>query len=248
MARNFLALGLCFAAALLVALPVAHGEVIITPHGTPFLVVDTHLYTAPIDSPSYFQALFPDHFPTRIQHGPPYDHEFADGLALTGYPEKTVFSVAEFTDPNAVHFGFVLVPGSNAPIGSSRDFDSGPIMPNDIFPIAYAGDVYRNGVPFELGAWGGNLNPATGYDGASHFVGDLWENSAFAPPGLTSLVGNYEYRITLRDVNDFGYDIVAKFQVVPEPGALTLFGLGAMVLGGCAWRRRKVAVREGSLA
>ena len=160
-------------------------------------------------------------------------------LAIAGYPEKEVFSVEEFTGPNAVHFGFVVVPGTNAPNGSSLDFDSGPIMPNAIFPIAYGGDVYLNGALYEQNAWRSSVPAADGFDGRSHFLLDLWENSEFAPPGLGSLVGDYEYRITLRDVNNFGYDVVAKFQVVPEPGTLTLFGLGAITLVGCVWWRRK---------
>jgi hypothetical protein len=242
MTRNFLALGLCFAAALLMAQPAARGEVIVTPVGTPiFEVVDTHIYTAPTDRAS-FEALFPNHFPTRIAHGPPYDQEFTEGLAITGYAEKEVFTVEDFTSPNAVHFGFVLVPGSNAPQGSSFDFANGPIISNGILPIAVRGDVYLNGALFEQNAFGFNLPPDSRFDGDSHFVVDLWENSAFAPPGLSSLIGDYEYRVTLRDASGVnGFDAVAKFQVVPEPGALTLFGLGAIAVVGCVWRRKTLA-------
>ena len=210
----------------------ARGEVTITPVGTPYLVVDTHLYTAPAInlSPALFPD-FPNHFPTRLQHAPPYDQEFADALAIAGYAEKEVFSVEEFSSPNAVHFGFVVVPGTNAPNGSSLDFDSGPIIPNDIFPIAYGGDVYLNGALYEQNAWGNSVPALDGFDGRSHFLVDLWENSEFAPPGLGSLVGDYEYRITLRDVNNFGYDIVATFQVVPEPGTSDSVRLGGNRLG-----------------
>ncbi len=214
--RTFLALGLCFSADLLVARPAARGDAMVHPVGTPiFDVVDTHLYTAPTDRQS-FEALFPNHFPTRIPHGPPYDQEFTEGLAITGYPEKEVFTVEDFTSPKAVHFGFVLVPGANAPQGSSVDFANGPIIPNGILPIAVRGDVYLNGAIFEENAFSLSLPPMSGYDGDSHFVVEVWENSAFAPPGLASLIGDYEYRLTLRDASGVnGYDAVAKFQVVP---------------------------------
>jgi hypothetical protein len=241
MTRTFLPLGLSLAAAILVAQPAARGDVTVTSIGTPvFELVDTHLYAAPTDS---FPSLFPNHFPTRIIHAPPYDQEFADGLALAGYPDKEVFSVEEFTSPSAVHFGYVLVPNGNAPTGSSFDYVSGPIIPNDIFPIAAAGDVYRNGAVFEQNAFNLSLTSAAGFDGRSHFIVEHWENSDFAPPGLDSLVGDYEYRLALRDVNNNGFDVVAHFQVVPEPITLSPFALGAIVLAGCAWRRRKQASR-----
>lgn len=241
MARNFLALGLSIAA-LLLAQPTARGGVVVNPIGTPsFLVVDTHLFTASTNS---FPDLFPNHFP-RISHGPPYDQEFADGLARTGYPEKDVFSVEEFSSPNAVHLGFVLVPGSIAPDGSSFDFANGPIIPNNILPITIQGDVYRNGAFYEQNAFSLRLTPAIDFDGRSHFLVEVWENSDFAPPGLASLVGDYEYRLAMRDVSgNNGFDVVASFRVVPEPGTLTLGLLGGIVLGGYAWRRRKLVARE----
>ena len=70
---------LAIAAALLIGHSAAHGGVMVHTVGAPvFAVVDTHLFAAPTD---IFPSLFPDHFPTRLQHGPGYDHEFADGLA-----------------------------------------------------------------------------------------------------------------------------------------------------------------------
>ena len=238
LARTFLAIGFGIAAALLVGQSAARGGVIAHTVGAPvFAVVDTHLFAAPTD---VFPSLFPNHFPTRLQHGPGYDHEFADGLAITGYQDKELFTIAEFMDPSAVHFGFVVVPNSSAPSGSTFDFNSGPIIPNNILSIAVRGDVFLNGVLFEQNAFGLNLTPASGFDGRSHFIVDLYENSAFAPPGLGSLVGDYEYRVTMRDVDGNGFDLTANFKVVPEPIALTQFGLlGASVLAHCAWRRRR---------
>ena len=239
LARTFLVVGFGIAAVLLIGHSAAQGGVLVHTVGSPvFAVVDTHIFAAPTD---VFPSLFPNHFPTRLQHGPGYDHEFADGLANNGYQDKDVFTVAEFTDPSAVHLGFVVVPNSSAPSGSSFDFNNGPIIPNNILSIAVRGDVFLNGVLFEQDAFGLNLIPASGFDGRSHFIVDLYENSLFAPPGLGSLVGDYEYRVTMRDLGGNGYDLVANFNVtVPEPIALTQFGLlGASVLAHCAWRRRR---------
>ena len=146
----------------------SRGAVTVTTVGTPvYQVVDSHLYAAPTDS---FPSLFPNHFPTRIVHGPPYDQEYSDGLTLTGYPQKEVYNVAEFTDPSAVHLGYVLVPNSTAPPGSTFDYASGPIIPNDIFPITIQGDVYLNGALYEQNAFNISLPAQAGFDGRSHFL------------------------------------------------------------------------------
>ena len=89
-----------------------------------------------------------------------------------------MFGVSDFTDPSAVHIGYVLVPNAAAPTGSSPDYANGPILPN---PIAIKGDVFLNGAPFELSAFGLTPAPAPEIDGASHYVVDNWENSLFAP-------------------------------------------------------------------
>jgi hypothetical protein len=126
-----------------------NGDIVVTKVGTPgYDVVDSHLFTAPTQG--YFEALFPKHFP-RVPHSGPYDQEFTEGLAATGYQEKEVFSVDDFTDPNAVHLGWILVPNANAVTGSSFDFASGPIIPLATQPFRIGGDVFLNGDPFELG-------------------------------------------------------------------------------------------------
>jgi hypothetical protein len=243
MKKNHLCLFSVVVGALLSVGPaVARGEVTVTPVGTPvFQLVDSHLYAAPTDS---FPSVFPNHFPTRIVHAPPYDQEYANGLANTGYADKEVFSVSEFTSPSAVHLGYALVPQANAPTGATQDYASGPIIPNDILPITVQGDVFLNGAVYEQGAFGSSLPSIEGFDGRSHFVVESWENSDYAPPGLGSLVGDYEYRLTVRDGNNNGFDVLGQFEVVPEPMTLAPLALGVIALTGCARRRRKLVVRK----
>ncbi len=203
-----------------------HAGIVITPIGSAgFSVVDSHIYAAPTNS---FPGLFPDHFPVRLPHSG-YDGEYAAGLAAQGYHQGDVFSVAEITDPSAIHLGFVVVPAASAPTGSSFDFNSGPILPNASLPIVVQGDVYHNGVLFEAGpgAFFLRLTGDANFDGRSHFIVNLWENSLYARPGLVDLSGDYEYRVSLRDTGGVGYDITASFRVqaVPEPGTLAQFGL-----------------------
>lgn len=220
----------------------AHAEVSVTTVGAPtFDVVDLHLYTAPTDGPS-FQALYPEHFPTRAPHIG-YDHELADGLAITGYPEKEVFTIADFTDPNAIHLGYLVAAKSDAPTGTSLDPD-GPIISNSLFPITANGDVFLNGELFEAstGAFVNSSPGLDGFDGRSHFIFGHWDNNTFARPDLDSMVGDYEYRIAVRDANSNGYDISARFSIVPEPGALVHLGLATALIFAMQVRARRKTV------
>jgi hypothetical protein len=215
----------------------AQAAIVITAVGTPkFDIVDAHLFTAP--TATYFPAIVPNHQPTRVVHSG-YATELSTGLANAGFQEKTVFTESDFSAPNAVMLGFVMTPNALAPNGSSFDFANGPILSvADGLPSG-SGDVYLNGNPYELGAFGIGVG-ADVFDGLSHIVGAVWENSAFAPPGLTSLIGDYEYRLTIRDGSNNGYNVLGSFSVaaVPEPSSM-LGLLGATTM--FALRRRRLA-------
>ena len=143
--------------------------------------------------------------------------------------------------PNAVYFAYMMLPDPGV-TGSSRDFASGPVIPNSLFPISRNVDVYRNAVLVDgLAGVDGQFNVRGGdapFDGTSHRanvtnVYHPWDDDLTA-----GVLGDYELRQQLRDVQGNGWDMVASFQVVPEPSAgFTLFGLsGASLL---AWRRKR---------
>ncbi|MEZ6116148.1 MAG: hypothetical protein R3C28_06185 [Pirellulaceae bacterium] len=204
-----------------------HSEITVQKVGDPiFDVVDTHLFSAPTD---VFPALFPDHFP-RAPHVD-FATEFTRGLEQNGIADQNLFQIADFTAPSAVHLGYVIVPGVDAPQGVTQDGDSFGIIPNAILPISISGDVFRNGVLFEQNAFGLNLPPIDGLDGRSHFVVENWENSDFAPPGLPTLAGDYQYVLKIRDTANAGVDMVGTFSVVPEPSNMSLMVPILCILG-----------------
>lgn len=245
---KWLSVSLCAAAALLADLAGARAQVTITSVGNPlYQIVDARLFAAPQGSPDNFSlfnqtvaAVLPNHFP-RVPHAGPYDQEISEGLVRAGFADRTsnpLFDVSEFAGPTGVFFGLVRVPGPNAPIGSSFDFASGPIIPNSAFPIITRGDVFRNGEIVEANAFGpATSNPAVGFDGNSHNISVFAENGLFLPT-VTDLTGDYEYRISYRDTAGVGYDVSARFQVVPEPSVGALVAVGLLPLVGVVARRR----------
>lgn len=235
----------------------AGAQVTVTPVGTPaYQIVDTRLFAAPQGFDPNFEPftatieqIFPNHFPVRVPHAGPYDTELSEGLARAGFADRTanpLFDVSEFTAPSGVFFGLMRVPVPNAPIGSSPDFASGPIVPNAAFPLIVRGDVFRNGAIFDANAFVSTSNPVAGFDGSSHNLNLFAENGSFVPAG-TDLTGDYEYRLTYRDVatGTTGYNVSARFRVaqgviaIPEPGTSTLVAVGLLTLLASAAARRR---------
>jgi hypothetical protein len=244
---------LCLASVLALAAiyPVAAAEVTLTPIGTPdWKPVDLHLFSAPIGSGASGYAEFyatlaailpePNHVSDPVfgilpgtPHLGPYDQEIGSGVSGLGFAEKTIFSGREFSNGLGIHLAFMLVPTAGSPTGSSADFSSGPIIPNNLIPIHSIASTYRDGVLFSTPGEFDTKLP-TGVEGYSHIPNFYADNLDFA---LTTggVVGSYEYRLELTDAAGEGWNIVAPFQVVPEPGSLVLLGIG--VIGLAAYGR-----------
>ena len=70
----------------------------------------------------------------------------AEAAELAGYVSQSVFRPDQVSlNPNAIYFAFMLVPDPGI-TGSSRDFASGPVIPNSLFPLANNVDVWLDEV------------------------------------------------------------------------------------------------------
>lgn len=216
---------------------------------------DFQLFTAPA-------APFPDAFFHTIDqllplegpgaavytpHPGPYDHELSTNAAAAGFVNQSVFPKSAITnDPNAVYFMIMMLPDPGV-TGSSRDFASGPVIPNSLFPMTTKAEMWLNGSLVET-LQDGTFNIRAGdvpFDGASHrapsqAVWYPWANDPNAGP-----LGSHELRWSIRDVQGNGWDMVAPFQVVPEPTSLAVATVGAV--GLLAVHRRRVRSRARSL-
>jgi len=218
--------------------------------------VDFHLFTAPANATPQDLAFFVDtvrsvfpaphylltnHIIPIPPSAPPYDTEIGDRIAALGYPEKAVFSPADFAGtPNGVYLTYMIIPQPGT-TGSSPDFSSGPIIPESLFPLETSEQTFRNGLPFDqdgtvqipkLSDFGFAV------DGSSHRP-EIWEDDfTFAPPGLSAIAGEYVYHVTLRDASGNGYDVDAEFQVAtPEPSSAMIFSTGGVLLIAYGWQR-----------
>jgi hypothetical protein len=169
---------------------------------------------------------------TYTPHPGPYDNELSTNAAAAGFVNSNVFQQSAITfDPNAVYFMYMMLPDPGV-TGSSRDFVSGPIIPNSLFPFTSNAEMWLDGNMVETLQDDLLLNVRNGdlpYDGQSHrapsqAVWYPWANSNAGP------LGSHELKMSVRDNGGNGWDMVAAFEVVPEPGTMLSGVAGAMGL------------------
>jgi hypothetical protein len=180
---------------------------------------DFQLFTAPGDTDEAFFATIDSLLPrdTRLAptyttpHTPPYDTELSSSAAAVGLVSSSVFPRQAITNnPNNLFLAFTLLPDPGV-TGSSRDFASGPVIPNSLFPFTAGGETWINGAfAFNLGDGQFQLRPTDlPFEGTSH-------RSLFAGLWSSGNLGDYEIRASLRDLQGNGWDLVAPFEVVAE--------------------------------
>ena len=197
---------------------------------------DLHLFSAPVGTADTGYAEFgetalailppPNHVfnPTLLvgpgaPHQPPYTSEMAQGVAALGYHQGVRFSRSEFSNGMGVWLTWMTVPAPGT-AGSSPDFDSGPIIPNSLFPIHVEGVSLHNGqmfnpwlASFDVPALD-QIDPPFLVDGSSHFPVHIADNADFGPPGA-KLRGSYVFRLQITDATGNGWKVEAHFAVGP---------------------------------
>jgi hypothetical protein len=177
--------------------------------------VDFELFSAPIEPDEAFLATVDAVLGTTYTaHAPPYDHELSNNVAVAGFVSRSIFPREAITaDPNGIFFPILLLPDPGI-IGESRDFASGPIIPNSLFPMTSRAEVWQND-QFQIVLDGGSPLPVrpedAPFEGTSHRIriGNMWNRGS-------DPLGNYEIRWSLRDTQGNGWDMAFPFQVVDE--------------------------------
>jgi hypothetical protein len=182
--------------------------------------VDFQLFSAPVEPDAAatatinaLQPLDPSGVATyTTPHAPPYDTELSTNAAAAGIVNRSVFPREVMTYPNGIFFAYLLLPDPGI-TGSSRDFASGPVIPNSLYPMTTSGEVWKDGaVSLDYGETSSVLRPTDlPFDGASH----RFRASSYGNHGADNL-GNYEFHRSQRDAEGNGWDIVAPFRVVAE--------------------------------
>ena len=213
----------------------------VTKVGNPtWKVSDFQLFTAPAAPfPNAFLGTLDQMLPlegpgavTYTPHPGPYDQELSTNAAAAGFVSSNVFPRDAITfDPKGVYFMYMMLPDPGV-TGSSRDFASGPIIPNSLFPFTSNATMWLDGLKVEMLQDNVMLNVRAGdlpFNGQSHrapsqAVWYPWADSDAGPQG------SHELRMSVRDNTGNGWDMVAAFEVVPEPGTLVIGIAGAMGL------------------
>jgi uncharacterized protein YjbI with pentapeptide repeats len=187
--------------------------------------VDFQLFSAPAtpfdqEFGQVYDTLLPFDSPLAgdyVPHAPPYDTELSAGMIAGGYVSQSVFAPDAITlQPNGVYFAYQMVPDPGT-TGSSRDFELGPIIPNSFFPIATNVDVWLDGVLVDRTPGADALIPVQPRDavfqGTSHLeyvfvIWHPWDDDLTVGP-----LGNYDLRMSIRDVGGSGWDVHVPFRV-----------------------------------
>jgi len=156
-------------------------------------------------------------------HDGPYEAELTEAISRCGYapiPDDTL-TAEEWSDPNALWMGVVIVPKGGGVQGSTPDGPVLDMIADNRFPLVYDADVRRDEVIVDLsndGSFPGVLDLGFMVNGHSHVVLAFGSNLTRMPAGA-SAPGEYTWNLSLRDATsanqgDQGYDIVVPFEVV----------------------------------
>jgi uncharacterized protein YjbI with pentapeptide repeats len=202
----------------------ARPDIHLTQIGNPiWKPVDFLLFSAPAtpfaqQAAQIFDTILPnDDFNAYIPHSGPYDSELSTGALAGGYVTKSLFTPQAISlNPNGVYFIYMLVPQPGV-TGDSRDFESGPVIPNALFPILNNVDVWLDGVLVDRTPGADAVINVAQLDvdnvGISHLevmqaIWHPWDDDLAIGP-----LGRYDLRVSIRDASGSGWNAVVPFRV-----------------------------------
>lgn len=154
-------------------------------------------------------------------HAGPYTHEFADTMDSLGLSDQTTFTVDQFTIPNAIWLDWMTSANEKGavPTGRTPDSNSGPMIPNSLFPFALRGNLSRDGELFDgffrvdVPVLDKNVDPRfDGMDGHSHFPMFIAEDQSYGPAGQPR-TGKYLLHLVQLDAQGNGWSMDWSFTV-----------------------------------
>jgi hypothetical protein len=144
-----------------------------------------------------------------------YDGVLSALVAINGYESKTTFTREEFETDNGILVLFVFEPGPGSPVESSYDFDSGPVLPTELFPMSMNWIVVKDAMtwwedaPFELPGYHQYDPPVPG-SGSSHRIFGVQIIDVLNP---ADAVGTYQQTFEVLDAGGAGWTITVPLTV-----------------------------------
>ena len=179
------------------------------------------LFSAPLD-PATQECLFAANhtfgqgvWGPGVPHDPPYDVEIVEAVAGCGYDAKVRFSEGEFEDPNGIYVALAIQPAIGAFPGESPDFDNGPVIQDNRFPMLISGDLRRGGIIVDQdhdGSFPSAADYGFSVDGRSHVVWATGSNITRMPAGATP-PGDYTWEVTFTDATGSAWDLTIPFTI-----------------------------------
>lgn len=144
-----------------------------------------------------------------------FETELATGIAASGTPDVSRMTLAETQPPNGFILVFTVVPSAGAPIGSSPESSSGPILDPSRMGLVSDGDLLRDEAVFDPGfdtyyPSPLEIAPPLAVDGWSHLPFLFGESSAFVPFTPSE---NYRFVARLTDKLGEGWTVSVTFAV-----------------------------------
>lgn len=151
-------------------------------------------------------------------HASPYTSEISESYGQQKWKNSSTFLTAEALLPNCVIGVWMVVPSAGSPTGKSPDGDATTIIPNTLFPMAFASEDFADGVKvlgsdsgFEIPPMDENVDPAfAGVEGHSHYP--LFSFRYL--DGETTIAGAHERRGSVVDAGGAGWKFTIGFQAV----------------------------------